>query len=171
MPSNIFQANKNIPFHVAVGAVLTDKDGKICCHFFNKGELDQEPEGISDLYLLMRETLHAGESLSDAIERGLLEEFGAKGEIGHFLGAINAWFPGVTTGIKIYKTTLYFFVHLIELDVNLREQGAAESRSELRWMEPEALITLFREQGAKYDRTDLDESDIIENYLQYIHGK
>jgi len=165
---NIFSGKKEYPFHLSIGAVLVNERGQIACHFFKKQQLDFESEGRSDLYLLMRETPQDNESILDTINRGLLEEFGAKGEVVHFIGAINAWFPGVTTGIKIHKTTLYFLVHLSDIDPSKREPNAVESRSDILWFEPEELINLFKEQGSKYERTDLDESKIIEDYLQYV---
>lgn len=168
MNKNIFQASKEFPFHISVGALLVDKGGKIVCHFFKKGDLDHESEGRSDLYLLMRETPNQSESISEAIERGLMEEFGARGEIVHFLGSISSWFPGITTGIKMNKTTLYFLVNLLEIDLNLREEGAVETRSEILRLEPKKLLALLKEQGKKYERTDLDESGIIENYIKYV---
>jgi hypothetical protein len=166
-PKDIFKGKKEYPFHLSVGAVLVNENGEICCHFYKKGDLDHESEGRSDLYLLMRETPNINERILDTLERGLMEEFGAEGEVVHFLGSVDSWFPGITTGVKLNKTTLYFLVRLINFDPALREIGAVESRSEILWLEPSKLAELFREQGRKYERTDLDESQVIENYLEY----
>ena len=85
MKRNIFQASKEFPFHISVGAIMTDNSGCICCHYYKKSDLPIESEGKSDLYLLMRETLLPNETIENAVARGLQEEFGAKGDIKAYL--------------------------------------------------------------------------------------
>lgn len=171
MNRNIFQASKEFPFHISVGVVLTDKEGLICCHYYKKADLPIESEGKSDLYLLMRETIQPGETLEYAVQRGLQEEFGARGELKAYLGSIKSTFPLRVSGVPVEKTTLYFHVEMEEVHADSRENDGVESKSVLCWVKPEELRNLFIEQGRKYERTDLDESGVIENYIQYVATK
>lgn len=109
--NNIFKASKEQPYHLSIGVLLVNEKGEICCHYYPDG-LPYESGDEGDLYLLMRETPNEGEPVEEVVHRGIKEEFGARGEIKHFIGAINAWFPGVKTGVNIYKTTIYFLVTL-----------------------------------------------------------
>lgn len=170
MSKNIFQSSKEFPFHVSVGAVLTNVSGLTCCHFYKKADLPWESEGKSDLYLLMRETMHTNETIESAIERGLMEEFGAKGEIKSYIGSIISTFPLHGGKTLVEKTTLYFHVRVTDFNPALRDKDEIESKSEILWIKPEDLIKLFTEQGKKYERDDIDESKIIENYLKYAHN-
>lgn len=168
MQKNIFQASKEFPFHISVGVVLTNSDGLICTHFYKKADLPIESEGKSDLYLLMRETIQSGESLELAIGRGLLEEFGAKGTLKAYIGSIKSFFPLRVSKVAVEKTTLYFHVELINFDPENRDEDEVESKSIIQWFEPKELERLFVEQGHKYDRSDLDESQIIRNYMNHV---
>ena len=167
MTKNIFQGSEETPFHISIGAVLTDGEGSICCHFYKKDELPMESEGVSDLYLLMRETLEPGQTIEETVARGLKEEFGAEGKLKAYIGSIRSWFPLHGHGIRIEKTTLYFHVEMTTFNPTTREDDVIESRSEILWKKPEVLEALFAEQGRKYERTDLDESTIIRSYITY----
>ena len=46
-----FQASQKQPYHLSVGAVLFDQNGRIACHHFN------ELFGQKDVYILMRESM------------------------------------------------------------------------------------------------------------------
>ena len=168
MNKNIFQASKEFPFHISIGVVLTNKDGLICCHFYKKSDLPIESEGKSDLYLLVRETIQPNETLENAIARGLQEEFGAKGELKAYIGSIKSTFPLRISKVLVEKTTLYFHVEMTSFNPASRDNDEVESKSTIQWIEPEVLRDLFIEQGRKYDRSDLDESKIIENYIKYV---
>ena len=50
----------------------------------------------------------------------------------------------------------------------MRDKDEIESKSEILWIKPEELLGLFTEQGKKYERDDIDESKVIENYLKYV---
>ena len=167
MNQNIFQASKEFPFHISVGVVLTNKDGLICCHFYKKADLPIESEGKNDLYLLVRETLQPGETLEDAVTRGLKEEFGSGGNLKSYIGSIKSAFPLRVSKISVEKTTLYFHVEITSFNPATRDDDEIESKSVIQWIEPRTLRDLFIEQGKKYDRSDLDESKIIENYIKY----
>lgn len=166
MSTNIFQASKQFPFHISVGAVLTNSDGLICCHYYKKADLPIESEGKSDLYLLMRETLQPEETLEAAMTRGLREEFGATGELKSYLGSIVSTFPLRISKVPVQKTTLYFHVAVTTFQPTERDKDEVESKSEIQWLVPEVLQDVFITQGKKYDRSDLDESIIIERYIQ-----
>lgn len=170
MDRNIFQASDEFPFHISVGAVLTNSEGLVCCHFYTKEGLPLESEGKSDLYLLMRETVFPEETLEIAVARGLREEFGARGKIRAYLGSIKSTFPLRISKIPVEKTTLYFHVEMTNFDPTMRDKDEIESRSKILWIEPKKLERLFVEQGRKYERSDLDESEIIRNYMKYVRN-
>ena len=168
MSKNIFQASKEFPFHISIGVVLTNNEGLICCHYYKKSDLPIESEGKSDLYLLMRETLQLAETIEEAVARGLQEEFGATGQLQSYIGSITSKFPLRVSRVQVEKTTLYFHAQMIDFDPTSRDQDEVESKSAIQWLEPKILHALFLEQGRKYERSDLDESKIIENYIQYV---
>jgi NADH pyrophosphatase NudC (nudix superfamily) len=168
MTQSLSKASKEFPFHISVGAVLTDDDGRICCHFYEKSVLPIESEGKSDLYLLMRETVEADESLEHAVLRGLKEEFGAEAELRAYIGSIKSTFPLRVSKTLVEKTTLYFHASMTSFHPELRDMDEVESKSTIQWIEPKQLRDLFIEQGKKYDRSDLDESKVIENYIAYV---
>lgn len=164
--NNLFQGVANSPFHISVGAVVVNANGSIGCHHFQSHDL-HESEGKGDLYQLMRETLQPDETLEASVNRGLQEEFGAIGTIVSYLGSIKSHYPLPKSGMEVEKTTIYFQVALDSINQDLRTKDDIESKSEILWIQPEELKRLFIEQGKRYDRTDHDESSVIENYLKY----
>lgn len=145
---------------------MHNDEGNLLCHFFKKEDLPNESEGKSDLYLLMRESLHLREPLEEAVARGLMEEYGATGTIVDFLGTIVSHFPSSDDHqTPIEKTVLYFLVDFISIDETLREAGAVESRSTLMWLSPEDLLEKNLTQASRYSRTDIDDSKIIRDYM------
>lgn len=164
---NFLNQSVESPTHISVAAVLRNTEGKVLCHFFKKEDLPDESEGKGDLYLLMRESLHLGEALESAVARGLMEEYGAEGNVIDFLGTIVSHFPSSDNrAVTIEKTVLYFLVDFISLDESKREAGAVESRSKLVWLTPEDLLEKNQIQAARYSRTDIDDSKIIKDYIQ-----
>lgn len=162
MPTkNIFQGNKNHPYHFSVGAVLVNDKGEVLAHHFRAEKLKGywTNEGLDDFYLLMRETLEPGEDVLSAVGRGLQEEFGATGEVADYLGSIQSHF--MHEGVMVEKTTIYFLVKFIKQDLNLRS-GDIESQTDLEWHKPEFLIPKMKSQAERYGRTDVDESTILE---------
>jgi NADH pyrophosphatase NudC (nudix superfamily) len=163
---NYLNQSPESPTHISVAALLRNPEGKILVHHFQKEDLPDESELKSDLYLLMRESLHLGESLEAAVARGLMEEYGATGTIVDFLGTIVSHFPSSDDHmIMIEKTVLYFLVDFVSIDESLREAGAVESRSKLLWLSPEDLLEKNITQAARYTRTDIDDSKIIRDYI------
>jgi ADP-ribose pyrophosphatase YjhB (NUDIX family) len=166
--NNLFKHKESAPFHISVGAVLVNNKGKILTH---KRTTETTPKeflhtmgGLSETYILMRESLEDNETLENAVHRGLQEEFGAEGKIRKYLGAI--FIPALHAKTRIFeKTTLYFKVELIRIGERPMDDG--ESHTELVWMEPKELLIQMRNQGSRTEREDLDESKIIESYLKY----
>ncbi|MDQ1299419.1 MAG: hypothetical protein QG636_87 [Patescibacteria group bacterium] len=162
--TSIYQHTVENPFHISVGAVLVNEKGEICVHTFPVSELAQDLQAtlsVERLHILMRESVEEGETLSEAVLRGLQEEFGATGTVKRYLGSLcgRAFSPKGS----FEKTTLYF---LVELDQMGERPEDLESSSELRWIEPGFLMEKMRAQRSDI-RDDLDESGIIENYVKY----
>lgn len=66
-----FQAKNEQPYHLSIGAVLFNEDGRVACHHF------PEILGQKDIYILMRESVEDEETPLETLQRGLEEEFGA----------------------------------------------------------------------------------------------
>jgi len=158
-----FEHTEAQPFHISVGAVLVNDEGKIMAHKLRTENMKPEHRyklgGLEEAYILMRETIENGESLEEAVARGLKEEFGAEGVIQKYLGSLQFEVEGFE------KTELFFSVKLTTLGE--RRADDAEAASELVWETPQFLIERMKEQGKRADRRDLDESKIIETYLTY----
>jgi NADH pyrophosphatase NudC (nudix superfamily) len=161
---NYYQGNSTHPQHVSVGAVLINGEEQICCHHFNSKKSDfkgyWKDQGLDDFYILMRETLELRETLESALHRGLMEEFGALGEIIDYIGSIQSRF--VSKEVEIQKTTLYFLCKLKSQDLSQRSKGDVEFESDIEWQSKEFLIPKMKEQAEKFGRTDIDESLILE---------
>lgn len=162
MKPTYFQGNSEHPQHVSVGGILLNEKGEVCCHHFFTKDLKGywTEEGLDDFYILMRETIEPNESLEQALRRGLREEFGATGEIIDYVGAIKSTFEH--KGVAIEKTTLYFLCTLISQDVSRRTGKDIESQSAIEWQTADYLIPRMKEQAARFGRTDIDESSILE---------
>lgn len=162
--TSVYQHTSENPFHISVGAVLVNTEGKICVHTFPVSELAEDLQAaltVERLHILMRESVEEGETLSEAVLRGLQEEFGATGIIKRYLGSLRG--KAFSPKGSFEKTTLYF---LVELGGMGERPDDLESSSELQWIEPQALIEKMRAQRND-KRDDLDESEIIENYVNY----
>lgn len=165
---DLYKHQADNPFHISVGTVLINDKGKIRVHYKTMGTTPEEflhtMGGLEEAYTLMRESIENGETIEEAVHRGLREEFGADGEVVKYLGAISI--PELRARTRTFeKTTLYFLVKIKEEFERPVDDG--ESHTELRWEEPEFLIRKMKQQGVAADRGDLDESKIIESYLQY----
>lgn len=161
---NYFKGTGESPFHISIGAVLRNKEGDICCHYFKR--FSHKSIGtFDDFYLLMRETIEPNETIEVCLERGLMEEFGATGNINCFLGSIVSDIPIVGSNVVIEKTTLYFLSDFVSIDEKKRKKDDPESVSEIQWLKPMVLIDKMKEQGIRFKRRDVDESVIIERLL------
>lgn len=159
--SPFFQVNRSQPYHLSIGAVLFDEQGRIACHHF------EEIFGHKEIYILMRESLEDNETPLMALHRGLKEEFGATATPIAFLGCLSGDLP--YTNLPFNKTTLYIACQLTSFDPTTRDPHDPESSSHIEWIEPHQLIQLMQEQGIRFQqRVDADESEIIKRALPYI---
>lgn len=157
---SFFSATAKQPYHLSIGAVLFDKEGRIACHHF------KEIFGHQDIYILMRESMENDETPLMTLHRGLMEEFGAKAEPLAFLGSLSGYLPSAT--LPFDKTTLYIACRLIEWNPENRALDDPEASSTIEWIEPEQLITIMEKQGIRFDhRADADESEMIRRALEY----
>ena len=115
----------------------------------------------------MRESLENNENLLFALNRGLMEEFGAKGEPVAFLGSLSGDLP--CDILPFNKTTLYIATKVTLWNTNLRDKDDPESASIIEWHKPQDLIKIMKPQRKKYNRIDVDESKIIQRALPYIN--
>lgn len=175
---NYFQGNSKHPQHISVGAVVLNNKNEICCHHFDttKGEFKGywKEQGLEDFYILMRETIEPNETLESALHRGLMEEFGIEAELVDYVGSIQSHFeikrketPTLSVGaptesVGVEKTTLYFLCKLKNQDLEKRSKGDVEYESQVEWQTADFLIPKMKAQSAKYGRTDIDESKILE---------
>lgn len=167
---NYFQGNKDHPQHISVGAVLRNAEGKVRVHHFPPGIAQGfwKGAGVTDFYILMRETLQPNETLEAALHRGLKEEFNAVAMMDDYLGTVvsTAYHATDTEGkIPFQKTTLYFLCTYQKDAGERRDMSDEEGQSILEWKSAEELIPVMREQGKKFCRDDIDESVILERYL------
>lgn len=166
----LFQWSKTQPFHISVGALLTNDQGEICAHHFLRDtEEARFTEGLGEApeyYQLMRESIEDGESLEQTVARGLMEESGARGTLVSYLGSIQSHFP--IDGILVEKTTLYFHVVCSHIDVALRQKDDGESGSTILWMKPQELYEKMRHLGSLMERNDRDESKIVKTYIDSL---
>lgn len=156
-----FQASKKQPYHLSIGAVLFDQDGRIACHHF------REILGHKDVYILMRESMENNETPLTTLDRGLQEEFGATAQPVAFLGCLSGYLPD--SRLSFEKTTLYIACQLVNWNPESRDLEDPEASSIIEWLEPDVLISIMQEQGIRFQhRVDADESEMIKRALPYI---
>ncbi len=159
-----FQASRSQPYHLSIGAVLFDEQGRIACHHF------PEILGHKDVYILMRESMENEETPMMTLKRGLREEFGATAEPVAFLGSLSGYLPDQKLAFD--KTTLYIACRLLSWDPAKRNGDDPEASSIIEWIEPERLISLMQQQGIRFHhRADADESEMVKRALAYIQPK
>lgn len=163
--SNHFQGTQKNPYHISIGGVVLNKEGKIACHYFESLS-HKSLRVFKDFVLLMRETIEENETIEECLHRGLMEEFGMKAELKSYLGSIVSHFPVTGTEVIVQKTTLYFVCDFISQDETLRSQEDIERESKIQWFDAEELVVRMKEQGKRLNREDMDESAVIENLLK-----
>jgi hypothetical protein len=165
---NYFQGNKDHPQHISVGAILQNQEGLICVHHFPEDHRIGywQDHGIREFYILMRESIEPNETLEAALHRGLKEEFNAIASLDDYLGSIVSTFTHQDGGPEIEKTTLYFLCTFLKDAALNRDPNDEESSSVLEWKRAEDLIPLMKAQRERFGRDDLDESAILERYLE-----
>jgi 8-oxo-dGTP pyrophosphatase MutT (NUDIX family) len=154
-----FRASKEQPYHLSVGAVLFDQEGRIACHHF------KEILGFKDIYILMRESVEDNESPLATLHRGLMEEFGATARPIAFLGCLSGYLDDFR--LPFEKTTLYIACQLDQWTPQNRDPNDPEADSIIEWLEPNELIRYMQEQGRRFNRVDVDESEMIKRALPY----
>ncbi len=164
---NYFQGNAKHPRHISVGAVVRNAEGLIRVHHF-PADLPSgfwKGVGVSDFYILMRETLNPNETLESAVHRGLQEEFNCTATIDDYFGSITAH---GTDGAELFqKTTLYFLCTYAGELPGERDMADEEGQSILEWKSAAELIPLMKAQREKFGRDDIDESAILEKLIRY----
>ncbi len=158
------------PFHLSVGALLVNVEGKIAVQHIKGAVMSETGESIKDMVILMRTTLQDNESLEQAVIRGVLREFGASGVVSKYLGTITARIPRAQGDIE--KTTLYFLVQCTDINFSARKVQSDEYEAEavLAWYEPDALIKKMESQSQGLAREDFNEAEIVRRF-QSIHGR
>lgn len=166
---NYYQASITCPYHLSVGVLVLNSRNEVLCHHFPSIIIDGKT--ITNLYLLVRETLEPNETLEKALHRGLQEEAGAVADIKAYLGSIVSQFP--RGGEIMEKTTVYFLCTLVDIDNSRRNTNDWESGSDVLFLPIDVLIDKMKLQGERYKRTDIDESIILERLKKYQkrHGK
>jgi len=155
-----FQASHEQPYHLSIGAVLFDERGHSACHHF------KEALGQKNIYILMRESMENGETIHTTLERGLREEFGASATPLAFLGCLSGFLQDPR--LPFDKTTLYIACQVTKWDAAKRDPNDPEAISVVEWLIPDELISIMEKQGARFNRVDADESEMIRRALPYI---
>lgn len=163
--------------HLSVGAVLYNDEGKVLVHHHTADRWPEKYKHFGNLYVLMRESLEQREVLEDALARGLMEEFGAVGEIEHFLGSIIAEDIWSEEFVKedinpemVQKTTLYFLVKLVSIDESKRLKGDPESGSELLWMSIDEIIEEQKIQFERIKKNHVNEIVALKEARKILFG-
>lgn len=139
------RGDKNNPFHLSVGQVAEDSNGKIA--------LIQKPDGKKTL---PRETTYLLEPYDQALTRGADEELGVKVQTVRYLGALITHFdrePKVT----VEKTTLYFHTKASAKTVRKLEEDEAEDT--VLWISPKEALDLLSQR-------ENPESEIVKRFLK-----
>ena len=159
-----FQATHQRPYHLSVGAVLFNNEGRVACHHF------KEILGQKDVFILMRESMENNETPLETVNRGLKEEFGATARPVAFLGALCGYLPD--SRLSFEKTTLYIACQVVKWNPEDRDPEDGEASSIIEWHEPDELISLMQQQGIRFQhRADADESEMVMRAVTYIHQR
>jgi len=175
--NNPFIGTPEEPFHMSVGVVLLNEKNEVLVHKFNLENNEELRHGLKqhveipkklEYYSLMTETPEDGESLLAAAERGLMEEFGATGELVHYIGTNIGHFKRVKSDVLIEKTTPFFLYRMTSLDEDKRDKGSIEASSDLVFLDIDTLMKHLEEQDKAIHRTDLQYNPILKRVKDII---
>ncbi len=147
-----FRSTKQRPFHLSVGGVVYNNKGELLTrHFSNyKGR-------NVDIYLFPTETIEPGESLEQALLRGLKEEVGVQAKIKGFLGTLVGF---AKSKDKIFeKTVIYFLTELQTIGPPLFPEE--DGQSSVEWHTPEFLLEQTKYLPQDMIHSVLNESSTI----------
>ena len=162
---NYFQHSEQIPYHLSVGAVVFNDEGKVLVHRFD-AELEQNFYN-HNVFTLIRETVEPYEAIEEALERGLMEEAGSTAKLVCFLGNLQIYVKHRLIDADGFdKTTLYFAMRSVEWKPESRMAADREAVSRLEWHRPEELIGMMKEQFACTGDQELDESLILKRFIK-----
>ncbi len=162
---NYFQfTSPNVPYHLSVGAVVFNPQGEIACFYSPVVQFGDSPE-FEDIYTLMRETIEPGETVEQALARGLEEELGVSAELKAYLGDLTSQAFAFMQKVDFEKTTLYF---LMEFTEQIGPGGQEEVPGEPKWLQPDVLKQKIAHQIARYPSRpdDVDERLIIDRAIK-----
>lgn len=167
--TNIYQFTKNWPAHLSVGCVLLNQKNEVALLHFAADTKYGKMFG-REFYLLMRETIEGDESLKTAVNRGLMEEMGARGYIVAFLGSVQSDIhEELAGGLAMRKTTLYHLASLEEIDDSKRKPNDEEKDANIVWLSLGKARRVFEAQAAhRPDRHDINESVVINWAEEYL---
>ncbi len=166
MERSFYYHSEEAQYHLSVGMVLFNASGKVCMHFYDRTSTPADKVhhlgGLEAIYSLIRESVENGETLHQAVARGLLEETGCTGRPRVFLGSLRDNLS--TPGGDFEKTTLYHAVELVACGERPTDDSMAFT--ELRWVDPYELIpVMIAQRNSK--RPDLDESEILKRFIEW----
>lgn len=159
----IITGTTEYPYHVSIGAVVFNKKKEICVHHFDT--ITVGGYRADNFYILMRESPNKSETYLHTLERGLLEEFGMRAEIIHFIGSLQEELPFKNNK---EKTTLYFLCEFTSQSDKLRSKDDPESHSKIEWHTADFLIEKMLKQGKKYPGYSIDEHKIVKGVKQFL---
>jgi len=123
------RGTKDNPYHLSVGAVLSDNGGRIAVI-----------RKRNNYYCLPRETIYTNETLIHGLQRGLKEEVGVRASAGRYLGSLVSPIS-LPDGTEIEKTTLYFEAR-VTCFLGKREPEDDERSDEVLWLAPSEAVNL-----------------------------
>lgn len=161
---NYLQHSPDSPYHLSVGAVVFNDQGLVLIHRFDS-ELPENPFSTT-IYTLIRESMEPNETIEAALARGIKEETGSEAGLVAFLGSLRCIARNTEDESKSFeKTTLYFTMRLADWRPEERLKDDPEVGSDLRWRDPEELVSLMQKQGKVTKSADLDESEVIKRLI------
>lgn len=160
-----YQGALNKPAHLSVGAIVYNKEDETF------GYLLKKLDGYS-IHNLMTKTVMPGETMEETLERGLLSEMGAKGDIMTYIGSLQStdtWWADIGKPTEVEKTTVFFLIELTNYAESDRDQkDASEGTSEVGFKSYEDLYTAFEQEYEKYKHDFFNFAPLLKRSQEYI---